>query len=171
MVKNYIVIGTYFAFEPTFKKFIYQFVSGFDLPQTYYAGDLDFKLKKIVKIPIKYRSFFLEQYKHKPKFIGSIVYSLIGDKRVVSTEYYPKVYIREDTRGSGLGSFLELLALQHLKKSGFVSVQTTMEPSEKRQKQVEKANLKKDTPYSPEKWQRGIASVVRKGRPIKINRK
>lgn len=167
MVSKRIQIGVYFGINESSGKYRFEFLVDRELPNTLFG----YELVRTLRAPLKYEEVFALALKQKSPFhLGGIQYIALGKGRVASFDYYPKEYLRLNTQNSGLGAFLELLAVHHLRKLGITSVETTYSPSDRRLKQLDKAGLKKGEPYSPKDWLRGIANVVRVGKKPQFNR-
>lgn len=167
MASKTIKIGLYSkVYEPA-KKYRFEFIIGYDLPKNI----SEYNLVKTLHAPKKYEVVLaLALNKQKIFHLGRIQYFGIGKGNVSSLDYFPKKNLRSNTQNSGLGAFLEMMAVHQLSKYGITNIQTSYGPSISRIKQLNKAGLEIRKQYSVRDWLKGIAKVVKVGKKPQINK-
>ncbi len=99
--------------------------------------------------------------------VGAILFEYDGHT-AYSDYYYPKGYKKRMVENaSGLGAYLEAIAVNHLKERvGAKKVSTTARPTNARLRQLKKGGFDKRPPVSARAsgWLRALGRVIKGGR-------
>jgi hypothetical protein len=125
------------------------------------------KLVTVRKAPKKFvealRKFHDENAAGPMAGVGAILFEYDGHT-AYSDYYYPKgTHNRMVENASGLGAYLEAIAVKHLNKKGVDKVSTTNRPSNARLRQLKKGGLEGNPPVSARanEWLRSLGRVIK----------
>ncbi len=154
MNENQIYIGAYQTQRDNL--IIFRFYFGQNLPQDLYGE----KLVQSIRVPTRVKHLFNSNIQESVLPIGYIKYA-INNKTVARSQYYYPLNNFLHERGYGLGSLLELLAVNNLKKMGIKHLMSTAEASKSRREQLKKMGFKIEAAYGIKEWQKGVGKAIR----------
>ncbi len=164
MVENYLTIGAYHKRYNTGPALISSFVfyCGYNLPSIMEEANLI----QVIKVPKKLETVLLNNLKNQHTKLGYIKYDINGSS-ASSIHYFPRDEVPQ-IRGYGLGSLLELVATNNLKKMGITYIKSTSRASVTRSKLVyKKMGLETGRKYDIHTWMKGVGKAIRTARHLK----